>query len=545
MCRCSFPILFDCENRIVARWPGFHAVFRPDPVPLRTTSPMSTDSISTTPDPSIEGPKPRRRRRWPWWIAGIIIFFVAWHLLSRVTTVVPPPARAVADVTDRIYDEIYSDAIIQRAGELPPEVNILLVGLDNRVGSNDNHADAIHLITVRTKDSVGVTITSIPRGTEVKGYGIDPEFSFMANVRALKGRVALMKAVRRLARKKKIDYYVEVTFSQVMGVLELLGYKDPATALQYLRHRKSYILGDVQRSYNQGKFIRSQMIRRADLLTGAKGDLLIRMGLGMVDTDLDVETVQAFVYLLRNRKVLDSTHVLLEMRPKINMARLDQSETPDPDQIAGIVSRLVRRTGNDIDDLGRYNPYPRIKSVVSRAAASGQSPKAVISILEPIFAQKAWLQVQERPLRRELRDSVEDLLIRAYTALKKHDKANEVHQYMVSERKAFSEVEREARRFTYGRRPGAHKPSDAATIRRARRDNLGQTQTHVEPQPTSMQAPAVTPPAQHTTDGTQSTPDTRRDGEETHDPPKQESAKQDGGEGKTKETEIKVMDIKP
>ncbi len=506
---------------------------------------MAPDAKTTSHSTTVDEPLPRRRRRWPWWFAGIIVFFVAWHLLSRVTTVVPPPARAVADVTDKIYDEIYSDAIIQRASELPPEVNVLLVGLDNRVGSNDNHADAIHLITIRTKDSIGVTITSIPRGTEVKGYGIDPEFSFMANVRALKGRAALMKAIRNLAKKKKIDYYVEVTFSQVMGVLELLGYKDPATALQYLRHRKSYILGDVQRSYNQGKFIRSQMIRRADLLTGAKGDLLIRMGLGMVDTDLDVETVQAFVYLLRDRKVLDSAHVFLEMRPKINMARLDQSDTPEPDQIAGVVNHLVRRTGKDIDDLGRYNPYPRIKSVISRASAAGQSPKAIVSILEPIFAQKAWLQVQERPLRRELRDSVEDLLIRAYTALKKQDKADEVHQYMVSERKAFSEVEREVRRFSYGRRPGVHKSSDAAAVRRAQRDNLGQSQTHVEPQPTPNQTETDPPPTiQKASDGSGSHPEVHHDGTGTQDPPKQDPPKQEAGDAK-KDKEVKVIDINP
>ncbi len=514
---------------------------------------MSTDATASTPDSMAdETPRPRRRRRWLWWFTGIVAFFVAWHLLSRVTTVVPAPARAVADVTDKIYEEVYSQAIIQRAAELPPEVNILLVGLDNRVASSDNHADAIHLITIRTKDSIGATITSIPRGTEVKGYGIAPDLSFMANVRAVKGRKALMRAVGNLTRKRKIHYYVEVTFSQVMGVLELLGYKDPATALQYLRHRKSFILGDVQRSYNQGKFIRSQIIRRADLLTGAKGDILIRMGLGMVDTDLDLETVQAIIYLLRDRNALNEEHIALEMRPKMNMNRLDQSETPEPDQIAGVVSSLVRRTGKDIDDLGRYNPYPKLKGVISRAAAQKANPRAVVSILEPVFVQKAWLQIQERPLRRELRDSVEDLLIRAYTALKKPEKATEVHLYMVNERKAFSEVEREARRFSYGRRPGVRK-SDPSAVQRARRDNLGQQQTHIEPQSTSTppEERNAAPPAndgQQPSQPRSQTPEPDRNAVDQGES-KPDAPRQDGGEGKktapTKDDDPQVHDINP
>jgi len=456
---------------------------------MSDTNPANIDG-----GPHDEELRPRRRRRWPWVILVVVGFFVAWHLLSRVTTVVPAPAATVAAVTDRIYEEVYSEDIIRRARELPPEVNILLVGLDNRVASTDNHADAIHLISVRTRDSIGVTITSIPRGTEVRGYGIAPEFSFMANVRAVKGRKALMKAVSNLTKRRKINYYVEVTFSQVMGVLELLGYKDPATALQYLRHRKSFLLGDVQRSYNQGKFIRSQIVRRADLLTGAKGDILIRMGLGMVDTDLDLETVQALVYLLRDANALNEEFVSLEMRPKINYARLDQSESPDPDEIATIVNQLVRRTGKDIDDLGRYNPYPKLKAVVDRASAHDGNAKAVVSILQPVFSQKAWLQIQERPQRREIRDRTEDLLVKAYTALKKPEKAAEVHDYMVSERKAFSEVERETRRFSYGRRAGVRK-SGATDLRRERLDNLGQQQTHVEPQQPTVapESPPVPP----------------------------------------------------
>lgn len=510
---------------------------------LYLLSTFTCTSMNMDSDTIVVASQPRTtKRRWFWWLGVILLFLVGWQALSYVAPVVPSPVKSAAVVTDKIYEAAFSDAIIKRAGELPAEVNILVVGLDNRVASTDNHADAIHLISIRTKDSIGVTITSVPRGTEVKGYGIADDLSFMANVRALKGRPALMRAIARLTKKRKIDYYVEVTFSQVMGVLELLGYKDPATALQYLRHRKSFILGDVQRSYNQGKFIRSQIIRRADMLTGAKGDIMIRMGLGMVDTDLDLETVQAFVYLLSNANVLDEQHVSLEMRPKINYGRLDSTATPEPDEIAGVVNTLVRRVGKDIDDLGRYNPFPKLQAIVQRAAASEKNPRAVVAILQPLYSQKAWLQIQERPQRRQVRDGVEDMLIRAYTELKQPQKATEVHDYMVNERKTFSEVEREDRRFNYGRRVGGHHstPSDAASIKRARKDNLGQQQTHVEPQtPTapSRKEPTDENPAHTNTNNHQSDPQVIR-----QDAPKQDAPKQDGGKPdappKSKEPEV-------
>ncbi len=440
--------------------------------------------------------KPRRRRRWYWYPAICVLVLCVWQVTAWLAPV-PAPLASAAAVTDQVYEAVYDEAITERAAKLPGEVNILLVGLDNRLASTDNHADAIHLISVRTKDSVGVTITSIPRGTEVKGYGIQEDLSFMANVRALKGRKTFMKAVAQLTRKKKIDYYVEVTFSQVMGVLELLGYKDPATALQFLRHRKTYALGDVQRSYNQGKFIRQQAIRRGDLLTGAKGDILIRMGLGMVDTDLDMETAQALVYLLKKNDALVESRIDVTMKPKINLASLEkEGAIPEPEEVAGVVNKLVRRTGDQIDDLGRYNPYPRLKELVGRAEAQ-KNPKAVLATLGTMYTQKAWLQIQERPARREIRDRVEDILIKAYTEMKKPEKADEVRKYMAEERKAFAEAEREQRSFSYGRRsvPARREKLNPEAAARSKRDEIGQKQTRIEPQPTTTAPvePAETP----------------------------------------------------
>jgi anionic cell wall polymer biosynthesis LytR-Cps2A-Psr (LCP) family protein len=451
--------------------------------------------------------QPRRRRRWLWYLGVCFLVLLVWQIVSWLAPV-PAPLASAAAVTNHVYEAVYDDEIAEKASKLPADVNILVVGLDNRLASNDNHADAIHLISIHTKDSVGVVITSVPRGTEAPGYGIEDDLAFMANVRALRGRKTFMKAISKLTGKK-IDYYVEVTFSQVMGVLELLGYKDPATALQFLRHRKTYALGDVQRSFNQGKFIRTQMIRRGDMLSGATGNLLIRMGLGMVDTDLDFETVESLVYVLKHANALDEQHITQTMRPKVNLARLDSVAVPEPDEVAGVVNKLVRRTGDQIDDLGRYNPYPKLHEIVTHASAQ-KNGRAVLAILEPVYEQKAWLQVQERPERRELRDKIEDLMVNAYIETKKPEKAATVQKYMADERKAFSETERESRSFTYGRRNVPHKEKtvrlDPIAAERAKLDEIRQKQTHVEPQeptviPADNNGATATVPAKETPKG--------------------------------------------
>jgi hypothetical protein len=203
----------------------------------------------------------------------------------------------------------------------------------------------------------------------------------------------------------------------------------------------------------------------------------------MVDTDLDLETVQALIYTLKKHDALDTEHFRIELLPHAAYSALEDIATPEPDQVDSVVNRLVRRTGDMIDDLGRYDPYPRLDEVVSRAEAQ-RKPKGVIAVIQPVYEQKAWLQVQERPRRREIRNRVERLLVNAYTELNQPEKATAVRQYMVEERKAFNEVEQERRAFTYGRRYVKAKAEtvDTQAVERAKEDEIGQRQTPVTPQ---------------------------------------------------------------
>jgi hypothetical protein len=212
------------------------------------------------------------------------------------------------------------------------------------------------------------------------------------------------------------------------------------------------------------------------------------MGIGMVDTDLDLETAQALVYRLRNANALDTAHIALDLLPHENLTALEDIEIPDPDHIGSVVDKLVRRVGDEIDDLGRYDPYPHVKEIVDRAEKQAK-PRAIIALLEPLYAQKGWLQIQERPRRQEIRDRVQALLVKAYNGSKQPGKATAVEQYMAEERKAFSDVEGEHRSFSYGRRAGArhHEKPNPAAIIRAKQDDIPQEQTPVEPQDLQVQ----------------------------------------------------------
>jgi hypothetical protein len=168
------------------------------------------------------------------------------------------------------------------------------------------------------------------------------------------------------------------------------------------------------------------------------------------------------------------------------MSALLDIDIPEPDQMDSTVNRLVHKLGDEVDDLGRYDPYPQIRSIVDRAEQQAK-PRAVIAVLDPVYRQKAWLQIQERPNRQEIRDRVEDMLVKAYTDSQQPLKAEEVRNYMTEERKAFSDVEREQRRFSYGRRTvkrhasgsGAVIQPDSATRARARQDDIPQEHTPV------------------------------------------------------------------
>ena len=162
----------------------------------------------------------------------------------------PEPLSAVDSASSMMDEEpldsfIFevNDSLIRLRSDTFPKpsgavVNIMVTGTDSRLGDNVNHADANHLVRFFT-DSGYVEIISIPRDTYADaGFDDTTGFNKLTNVRANKGRTAYLQAVSEITGVQPIHHYVEFGFSQAIGLLELMGYKNNATGtLRVLRAR--------------------------------------------------------------------------------------------------------------------------------------------------------------------------------------------------------------------------------------------------------------------------------------------------------------------
>lgn len=290
-------------------------------------------------------------------------------------------------------------------------INILLIGIDSRLGVRDSRADAIHLITVNP-DSAIVEILSIPRDTYVDlGYPDTTSFNVIANARA-GGYEGFMRRVSELAHRGPIKYYAEVGFSQAMGVLEILGYKDPVNTLKFLRTRKTLPGGDVQRSYNQGNFLRQNLIDKFGLLTGVTGELILTAGLHFVKTNLTKDFCKGMIYSLEQKNFPDHRRdaVRLRMLPMYKI-RLKEM-VADSLTIANTLERNRRIVGEE--EMRVIDVANHLRKMNRLALADSTRPDRVISRLRRLSEQHAWLQVRNMEDRAGIRDTLLMALERAY-----------------------------------------------------------------------------------------------------------------------------------
>jgi hypothetical protein len=270
-----------------------------------------------------------------------------------------------------------------------------------------------------------IEITSIPRDTYCDlGYPDTTSFNHITNARAL-GMPGFMKRVEEIVGRGAIRYYVEVGFSQVMGILELLGYKDPAQTLKFLRARKTLRGGDIQRSHNQAVFMRQSLISKFDLLTGTSGELLLAAGLQFVNTNLTKEFCQGLIYKLRDvgfpGRRPDAVRLRMPSMYKMRLAEM----LPD----SATVTQTLRTADKILEnELGgeQVNVARALRKKVLKAIADSARPRYVVSNLQRFYEQKAWLQIGNKHERRGLRDSLLYCLSHAYERLGERAKMKEV-----------------------------------------------------------------------------------------------------------------------
>lgn len=289
-------------------------------------------------------------------------------------------------------------------------LDILLIGVDSRLGRSRGRADALHLLTIDVT-TPSVRITGIPRGTpSFLGYA-DASSDILSNVLPARGREELRRRVARLCGRDSVPYFVQIGFSDAIGALELLGYERPGVTLQALRQRQGYQYGDHDRSYNQGLFIRQALLRMLPLLEGATGEALLRAGLELLETNLPVELCRGIVYLLNDADIgrrPGSVEVVLHSRFREHI----EGRLP-PAAIGSDASDGAVGAGGK--DAGKAEH--RIRAALAEAHRLHARPERVRALLWTMFEQHAWLQLGRDADRRPLRDSLAAFLLEACTRL--------------------------------------------------------------------------------------------------------------------------------
>lgn len=293
-------------------------------------------------------------------------FFAIFLLLFSLTTVsLGFQVRRELTLAQPSKEPVYLTA---KAGAFPAvlaaqtavdDINILLLGLDSRKGDQSARCDAIHMISFRPSEQK-IIITTVPRGTLVGE-------TYIANTCSLSDieKITGIKA----------NHMVKVGFSQVLGALRLAGLSTTPT-LQFLRDRKSYPVGDYQRSYNQAVFLRDMFWNNFDRLASLP-EVVQYLGFKLADTDMTFDQAKQ---LLRTVKGVGIKDVEIEIKPK-----------------DGVQRQEVHFAENDSEwqDEQEYQTYQKdlvtyLETVIAR--------KQVADVL----TKKLWLQVEDMRERNRL-----------------------------------------------------------------------------------------------------------------------------------------------
>jgi len=338
-------------------------------------------------------------------------------------------------------------------------VSIIITGLDSRLGTRGGHADANHLINIWL-DSAIIEIISIPRGTivdvDIKPlvlsdstengmvYDTIPQ-NYLANARYLRGRQRYINEIEKISNTYGIDYYAEFGFSQAMGILELLGYKENSDQmLRILRTRKSYAIGDYQRSYNQGQFIRQMILKHFNKMTGLEGDVFLFAGLMLVESNISFKQASEIVAKLEAKGFPRSENdVIVRIMPRMKYQFTEYDFTNN-----GSMDSLFYNIYAKFDDPNpvlhkaqgnvHENEYlvKKLSSLIKKAESdSSKFPLRVINSLKTPYEQRIWFQIKDTQLRYQMREQICTLLGNAYRKNGKQTESKSVFERLEAEKK--------------------------------------------------------------------------------------------------------------
>jgi anionic cell wall polymer biosynthesis LytR-Cps2A-Psr (LCP) family protein len=299
-------------------------------------------------------------------------------------------------------------------------INIALTGVDSRIGEKYKHADANHIISI-LPDNNFIEIFSIPRDTYADaGFNLDSldNFNLLTNVLGKQGRKKYLEELARISELDKIHYYIEIGFSQAIGLIEKLGFSNPKVTLQLLRDRKSYRIGDYQRTYNQGIFIKKSLIKSKDLIAESN-DYIVSFFLNMVNTNL---SIIEFNNILNSLKINEISENKINnfVKPKI-YTKFEELDLYNEEQYK-ILSEKI--DFNVYDNTSEY-VAGKLLEILDEVEEFRNSQLKVNKLLR-YYEQRAWLQISDLRIRNVIKDRFKNILVEAYTDLGKYKDAQNV-----------------------------------------------------------------------------------------------------------------------
>ncbi len=321
-------------------------------------------------------------------------------------------------------------------------INIAVIGLDTRLGSNAGHADANHIFSIMP-DIGKIEIISIPRDTYVDcGYDDTTHLNKLTVFYLARGRQEYLKQIAAISHLNKIDYYVEFGFSQAMAILRFLGY-DSKETLQILRSRRGFAIGDYQRVYNQAQFMRQAVSKYFNTVNGPLRPVIINGLFGLVRTNLNYSTACNILDQLKQSNFSSNpNNITIKIRPslKTDFKIFDFS---DPATIAKLDKKIeylsddYSDTTHKINNIDGYVYNKLRRAVISAESDTAKNPSRAISKVEGFYEQKAWHQISDDTKRNELRDRIANVLIVSYKKKNNLSKADAIANAIAQEKKLF------------------------------------------------------------------------------------------------------------
>jgi len=273
-------------------------------------------------------------------ISGVISYLVFDYITaSRETKALRAAEKAREELVDNLIQQRRLNTETSEADPFGPDdiVNVLLIGLDSRLGQTNGHCDAIQLISINRKNN-SISITAVPRGTytPLPGTGYKPTDYYVSNSCGLIGLDYGVNQIERIIGQKA-DFLVLVNFSTTMGILRALNLPTTET-LQWLRNRQTYAIGEPQRARNHSNFLKKILTDYTSdqSKTDAVWQYLI---FKMLKTDLSFDQALIITKTVSSMDLAhNSSKIKLFMKPEHNVVDI----TYDPEKIADQLSALNR-----------------------------------------------------------------------------------------------------------------------------------------------------------------------------------------------------------